>query len=203
MSSSGTSDMTTVDESTSTAPPIEKGFIDRLNDGFAGMDNVYLGGFLVVLIVLLMMISACAVVGFLIMRNRRRREPASAANAKDDGTELKGANAATVPQLSAPYHSLPAAPADYDLVNSGRSPVPGYDRVEDPTHERVDGYRQIQLPIADGYNVLPSPSPAFEVSSAGSLNLPPPTCSATTTCRCRKTTLIDDWQCHLQEKSKP
>jgi hypothetical protein len=175
--SSGTSDMTTVDESTSTAPPIEKGFIDRLNDGFAGMDDVYLGGFLVVLIVLLMMISACAVVGFLIMRNRRGREPAAAANAKDDGTELKGANAATVPQLSAPYHSLPAAPADYDLLNGARSPVPGYDRVENhPTVDSVDGYHQIQLPTAGGYNVLPgSASPTSGMSSASSLHLPPPT----------------------------
>jgi hypothetical protein len=174
--SSGTSDMTTVDESTSTAPPMEKGFIDRLNDGFAGMDDVYLGGFLVVLIVLLLMISACAVVGFLIMRNRRRREPAAGANDEDDGTELKGANAATVPKLSAPYQSLPAMPADYDLLNGARIPVPGYDRVEDPTVERVDGYHQIQLPTAGGYNVLPgSASPTSGMSSASSLHLPPPT----------------------------
>lgn len=167
MVSNGTS-ATTMPVDAATSAAIEKGFIDRLNDGFAGNDDVYLGGFLTVVIVLLLMISACAVVALVFVRNRRRR---AAAGSSGDGTELIKTDATTVPQLSAPYQSLPAAPADYDLLKSGAppsSPPPGYDRVVDTQ------YNDIQLPTVQGYNAIPPLSSANSFSSVGSLNLPPP-----------------------------
>jgi hypothetical protein len=57
-----------------TTAPLEKGFIENLQDGFAGQNNVYLGGFIAVIILIVIIIVAVVVVVIKIRQNKEARK---------------------------------------------------------------------------------------------------------------------------------
>lgn len=112
---SSASTNSTQSESTTTIVG-EKGFAERLNDGFAGKDDAYLGGFVAILIVVILAVVACIVVAIAVKKRR------SASATGGTGASMES----IVPQSQ--YAVLPTValppPLAYDSV-----PTPSYDVV--------------------------------------------------------------------------
>ena len=141
---------------TDTDTTVEKGFIDNLNDGFAGTNDVYLGGFIGFLAFLILCIVGVVVV--IVLWPRKSKAAAKVAKP----IALKESNYGAVNVVDGNYDSARAPDPDYDNVpaNGGTyQPIPTQGEYEQL--EKKPDYDQVQ-PGADysGPSVLSPYAPA-------------------------------------------
>jgi hypothetical protein len=105
-SSSNNSDATTT-ESGPNSLTDEKGFAERLNDGFAGKDDAYLGGFVAVLIVVILAVLACIVFGTVLKKKKKKKKKKQPATAESDNVLHQAQYAAVSLSPSLAYDRVP------------------------------------------------------------------------------------------------
>jgi hypothetical protein len=146
----------------------ERGFIERLQDGFRGQDDVYLGGFIGVLLFIALMTGATCVAVCIYVRQKKRL---AAYHARSGGVKAVSDQHEMVSfvdkerERSASDVSLRSTP--YAKIPGGESPA--YDKVQDPygqfpSDNSNGGYLALPgAPVSGGsggYLALPGAPPA-------------------------------------------